>query len=555
MAKITFQDEEGQNLNRFKLAAVDGETDTYDITRAATITKQGTPINKETMDNVVQFEDLEASVKTNIAAQKGVASGIASLDENGKIPVEQLPLNFSGALTVHVVAEDSGSVAGTRVRIRNEQLGSNYVQTVDALGNTTFSLIDNHTYYVVLLDYPSTYYGAAATVTITGGETQELTLTLKTTPDIVGFKKNASTGEIIYTDGAEEFEPMSVSDGTLSPGSWEGHWALDVKPCLLKDMVVQYYLKKTAFLTYDYELQANGTASDIRSGDDGDVMNELPLMYYKFFSQTDADGKTYRCFKLAKEPQDDTWCCNAFLNRSGVAQSTIYLPAYKGTIYNSKLRSLCGVAPTVTTTIGAFRTAANANGTGYEICEAAKRTFLQALFILLFRSTNGQAALGLGRTTGNSSAVESGTLNDKPLIWGDQTGTNGVKFMGIEHFWGNVFDFMDGISQDSADFLYKIYGPYNDSGSGYLTGPALPNGGYINDMDFANGYGMVPSATVSSESDSQYHDSFYKGSSGVVRYVGGYWGGGTGAGAFCWDEYSASDTYSYIGASLFATPQ
>ena len=322
----------------------------------------------------------------------------------------------------------------------------------------------------------------------------------------------------------------------------------------MKGLIPQYYLKKTSFLTYDYEHQANGTSSDIRSGDDGDVMNELPLMYYKWFNQTEPDGTAYRCFKLAKQPQDDTWCCNAFLNRSGAAQSVIYLPAYKGTIYNGKLRSLCGVVPTVSQTIGAFRTAANANGTGYEIRELAKDRLLAALMTLFFRGLNGQALLGLGRTSAGN-AVESGTLNGKPLIWGDQTGTNGIKFMGIEHFWGNVSDFMDGISQNDANFLYKIYGPYNDSGSGYLTGPALPESGWIDDMNFANGYGMVPSSNVGSEADSKYHDYFWKGSSGVVRYVGGYWGYGADGGPFDWSEDTASNANTGIGASLFATPQ
>ena len=559
MAKITFQDEEGQNLNRFTITPVDGEANTYDISRAADITKQGTPINKATMDHMVQFEDvsggeLDETITGRINVQKDRPNGIPSLDESGKINPDQLPLNFSGNLTVHVVSEDSGSISGTRVRIRNEQLGSNYVQPLDTLGNTTFSLLDNHTYYVVLLDYPSQYYGAAATVTITGGETQELTLTLKTTPDIVGYKINVATGEVTYTDGAADFEPMSMNSGSLSPGSWEGHWALDVKPCLLKGLIPQYYLKKTSFLTYDYEHQANGTSSDIRSGDDGDVMNELPLMYYKWFNQTEPDGTAYRCFKLAKQPQDDTWCCNAFLNRSGAAQSVIYLPAYKGTIYNGKLRSLCGVVPTVSQTIGAFRTAANANGTGYEIRELAKDRLLAALMTLFFRGLNGQALLGLGRTSAGN-AVESGTLNGKPLIWGDQTGTNGVKFMGIEHFWGNVYDFMDGISQNDADFLYKIYGPYNDSGSGYLTGPALPESGWIDDMNYANGYGMVPSAVASDESSSKYHDYFYKGSNGYIRYVGGDWSDGARAGPFYWNESTASGTSTYFGASLFATPQ
>jgi hypothetical protein len=321
-------------------------------------------------------------------------------------------------------------------------------------------------------------------------------------------------------------------------------------------MVVQYYLKKTGILLYDYEHQANGTSSDIRSGDDGDVMMEFPLAYYKFWDETEPDGTKYNCFKLAKEPQDDTWCCNAFLSRSGAPQETMYLSAYEGREYNGKLRSLSDVAPTVSQTIGAFRTLANANGTGYELRELAKDRYLAALYTLFFKGLNGQSLLGKGRTSGNSSALNTGSMNDKPLFWGDQTGTNGMKFAGVENFWGNIFKFLDGILQINQVYHYKIHGPYNDSGSGYSTGPSVPTSGYINKMVSANGYGMVPSETVSSEADSKYHDySWQGGNSTYMFYVGGSWSSGVDAGPFCWDENGASSASSSIGASLSATPQ
>ena len=489
-------------------------------------------------------------------AEKGQPSGICPLGTDGFVPKEYLNLNFSGKLIVHVASSDSGSISGTRVRIRNEQLGSNYVQPLDALGNTTFSLLDNHTYYVVLLDYPSQYYGAAATVTITGGETQELTLTLKTTPDIVGWRINKATGAVEYTNGAKNFEPMSVAGGTLNAGSWEQHWATDVKPCLLKNMVVQYYLKKTGVFLYDYEHQANGTSSDIRSGDDGDVMNEIPLMYYKFWDSTDPDGTVWNNFALAKEPQDDSWCCNAFLSRSSVPQSTIYIPAYKGSIYNSKLRSLCGVQPTVSQTIGAFRTAANANGTGYEIRDLTKDRFLVALFILFFKSIDGQAALGTGAISGGP--VASGTLNDKPLFWGVPSADNGLKFMGMEFFWGNMLEWIDGIGWiSSGNFGYKIRPPYNDDRSGYSdSGIAIPESGYIGTMATANGFGMVPKTTVSDIASNKFHDYYYQNSENEpIIYCGSSWGFHANYGPFYWDDDTVADTDAHIGASLFATPQ
>jgi hypothetical protein len=58
MAKVIFQDEEGQNLNRYLITPTDGSAPfTADLVRAATITKQGTPYNKEVGDHFLQTED------------------------------------------------------------------------------------------------------------------------------------------------------------------------------------------------------------------------------------------------------------------------------------------------------------------------------------------------------------------------------------------------------------------------------------------------------------------------------------------------------------------
>ncbi len=58
MAKITIVNEEGQNLNRYKMVPVDGQANTYDLERMASITKQGTPFSPDTMDHFVQDEDI-----------------------------------------------------------------------------------------------------------------------------------------------------------------------------------------------------------------------------------------------------------------------------------------------------------------------------------------------------------------------------------------------------------------------------------------------------------------------------------------------------------------
>jgi hypothetical protein len=185
---------------------------------------------------------------------------------------------------------------------------------------------------------------------------------------------------------------------------------------------------------------------------------------------------------------------------------------------------------------------------------------VQALLPLFFKGLDSQALVGLGRTDiSNSSAINTGTMNSKPLIWGDQTGTNGVKFCGIENFWGNIHKFCDGLIDVQGVYKYKIYGPYNDTANKYLKAGAIGNPAgkyYIDTMQAANGYGMLPATTVSDETSSKFHDCFRGGTdSTYVCYTGGYWSVGAEAGGFFLSLVGlASGTYVDIGASLSYTP-
>ena len=165
-----------------------------------------------------------------ILAAKGQPNGIATLDADGHIPAVQLNMsepNYAGKLVVHVTTSDGGSVGDTRVRITQAQLGANFIQPLDALDTTTFQLLENHVYSVVLIDYPTQYYGGADTVQIAGGTTKEITIELDTEPDIIGIDINGFSGEIKYTDDAVNWNPAYYdTDHNIHYGSFEDSWLL-----------------------------------------------------------------------------------------------------------------------------------------------------------------------------------------------------------------------------------------------------------------------------------------------------------------------------------------
>lgn len=219
---------------------------------------------------------------------------------------------------------------------------------------------------------------------------------------------------------------------------------------------------------------------------------------------------------------------------------------------NNKLRSLSGKLPTVEKTIGQFRTDAQANGEGYEQTQWHQLMLRQALYILLFKNLNSQAALGAGYT-GASSATNTGGSNSNGVNYGSTSASVQVKCLGIEDFWGNVYEWVDGIATKNYT-AYTANGNYNDNCDGYTAAKTLKSiiSGYMSKVEGTRELGFAPLKASGSES-TFYCDSVYVdvGSSVYVAIFGGCWDDGAVAGAFQLDvDDSASYVDEYYGARL-----
>ena len=95
----------------------------------------------------------------------------------------------------------------------------------------------------------------------------------------------------------------------------------DIKPCVLKNGVVQYYLNPA-----DLSKKADGTASDITSGNDGDVMIEIPKTGFKITTV----GNTLT-IKVTANPNDTAnFKYYAHTRAAEGDRSKLYIGAYLG---------------------------------------------------------------------------------------------------------------------------------------------------------------------------------------------------------------------------------
>lgn len=348
---------------------------------------------------------------------------------------------------------------------------------------------------------------------------------------------------VIYTDTAAGFTPSRGNNGSFSAGSWSDKFPYNkIRPCLVKNGAMVGYLNPDNYAQFE-----NGTAADIASGSAGDVMVEIPKFYYKI-----SQDANYTYVQISDSEYDKL--LNGFtdiaFSYKGEIKDRFYVGAYSGFVdTDGKLRSLSGKTPTASKTIGAFRTAAQANGAGYEQLNFYKLTALQILYLIRYKNLNSQSALGQG-LVGGSAAATTGATNTNGLNYGVTSTTGRVKCNGIEDFWGNVFQWVDGY-RSTSNSIKTADGNFNDTADGYAehTCTVPNNGGYVSDIVGNNELAFTP--RTFSGSSSTYYSDYGDLGSGYLPTCGGGWAYGAFAGAFYLNvHYSASSTFPFIGARL-----
>ena len=281
---------------------------------------------------------------------------------------------------------------------------------------------------------------------------------------------------------------------------------------------------------------------------DVDVMVEIPKVYWKFTNITNGYEMRISNYKI-----DSSYDCYAH-KVGGAEKDYIYVGAYLGYVEGGKLRSRSGVSPTVNQTIGTFRNQARANGSGYQQFNWFTLMLLQNLYLLAYKNLNSQSALGKGYTNNNSNKTNTGGTNTRGWIFGESAGYTQMCFLGIEDFWGNIFQWVDGMKTDGS---YNVLvtpdnKTFNDDASRFKNvGKFVSSGtgGYVSKVAHTNEGGFFPKEF--SGSNTTYYSDYGYANSGCFAEFGGSWNDGLNAGAFLLSvDSSASNSYSSLGSRL-----
>jgi len=253
----------------------------------------------------------------------------------------------------------------------------------------------------------------------------------------------------------------------------------------------------------------------------------------------------------------------------GTFKSIIDTTTYGNTETTKILRSYAGSVPTGSLTIDKFRDYAG-NKTDNEMSIGDWRDFdFQCLYLIKYADYNSQSKVGLGITNSSYSSVQANGLGSAHTTLSGRDGyigTNGstsVWCLGLCDFWGNQWEFVDGITINNrqayiatnpADYTnekttspYTTLGYTNWSSNGYPKATGYDSGNQL--------IAFPSSANSGTGSDSTGLCDYYWQDTGVfVVLRGGHYYATTGAGAFFFAcSHDFTFTYAIIGCRLLKT--
>lgn len=457
--------------------------------------KKGDVVQTATSTGTVSFTILEAGTYSIYATYEGVNTNTVSVAATTSGATEMVSVNF---ITLDVTCD-----VGSRVVVTK----GNHYYSGTSNGTTRFYLPETGEWNITASLSNST---RTESINISSYTNYAIEIIYYKVFGVVIDSKNSNPETAVtYTDDA-----VGMTGGSRD---WDSMPIFkDIKPCLLKNGVVQKYLDP-----YDFTKDIDGNEVDIKSGNEGDVMIEIPKIGFKLVNMG-----TSVTVQITNDPlkEFDGFRYYAHTRQTEGDCEKLYVGAYLGVVTDSKLRSLSGSSPSygASRNIGDFRTDAQANGEGYDLLSYYPLSLLQCLYLIRYKNLNSQAALGMGAVgRGGLIPLQTGATDQKSMYYGTNDDETQIKFAGIEDFYGNAQYFIDGIFLTGGLELCTAFEGFNDGLEGYQN------------------HGRV----FPSNSSNNYYIGTIKGTTELPFFTAG--GGASATTYYC-------DTVTYLANSPFA---
>ena len=263
------------------------------------------------------------------------------------------------------------------------------------------------------------------------------------------------------------FTPASGANGSFAMNSWDGHPLIaGIKP-----------VSKNESTWKDLGTNASSWASN---GSSEDYFTEFPFNWLSitndgskiriiFSDKNTQPDSNFQCYAHAKGCDDyensDIESAVSSVSRKSIMASNgnsyfanaFHIGCFQASGSTSAIYSKKATTTLTDVEYANYWKAANARGTDYDCMSFQQWTYLQALFVLLYKSTNSQVAHSYGLVNASNS-TDTGNAGLSTTSYGMAGATSSARnaFFWIHDIWGNMYQFIGG-AWDRAGSSSKLY--------------------------------------------------------------------------------------------------
>jgi hypothetical protein len=201
-----------------------------------------------------------------------------------------------------------------------------------------------------------------------------------------------------------------------------------------------------------------------------------------------------------------------------------------------------------------MRSQAQARGTGWQIQTYFATHALQLLYLVEYADFDTQSTIGRG-VVDVSSRINTGDTISLGNASGAASGTDGevsISYRGVENFWGNSYQWIDGLNRNGSEVFVanegfesdKFTSPYTLLTDDILSGTR----DFVTNITFPD---FLMSVGGGSDSSHLHDRNDLRETGNRVARFGGIWADGSVAGGFFWHlARSSSDNLGDSGSRL-----
>ena len=521
--------------------------------------------------------------------QVGEPNGVAPLDEDGKVPSDNLSALGGSLLTITF----DEALEGLPYTLSGGE--ESYSGTVPE------SLEAVHSLLAVDTDYTLTVTNAAAEKTYTRTVHTEdwyTALEVAIAPFAATITVTCPAGSSVTCANGDTTLTQTAASGTAvftvgETGTWTITATLDGETATGEVVISASGEQKTITLAYVhiYGVLWDGTSSTVlsRTNDAQDFTDPVPAVSNgngsspfdtlqpwagmtretdsaagelvkipKYWYKWTKSGNTV-ALQIADKEVEGFSVSPAHCDRGDGhgERDVVYVGRYH--CHTSNWKSQTGGKPKADITRSSARSSIHNLGSTIWQWDWAMDWTIKMLYLVEYADWNSQTKIGYG--CGNNSSTENMGQTDGMTY---HTGTKqssrttygvGVQYRHIEGLWDNVYDWVDGCYYNSNG-LNIILNPNNFSDSSGGTSIGTPSSGYPSALDIKTGLSnQWPLPTAAGGSDSTYVPDYWNfNASDPCLRVGGSYSQGLNRGLFCVGSSTASGSDVGIGSRLMKLP-